>query len=120
VINLLLSLLVILVGGIGSPATGSGASQEPSGQPGPVLLPRPGHPRAGRPFALLVVGLPHGAAQVRLLASQRSWPARPRADGAFLAHPVAPAAGPWQADVRFRWHGRVHRELAGVILIRPG
>jgi hypothetical protein len=117
VINLLLSLLVILVGGVSSSA--SHGSSSPTPHAGPVLLPRPSHPQAGHAFSLLVVGLPRGAGQVRLLASGDSWPARPQAAGAFLARPVARAAGPWQVDVRFRAGGRVHRELAGVLMIRP-
>ncbi len=119
-INLLLSLLVILIGGVSSSSTGQGSSPSPTPQSGPLLLPRPAHPKAGHPFSLLIVGLPSGARQVRLLASGDSWPARPQPAGAFLAHPVARAAGPWQVDVRFRAGGGVHRELAGVLVIQPG
>jgi hypothetical protein len=118
VINLLLSLLVILIGGVSS-STGHGSAPSPTPKAGPVLLPRPAHPKAGHPFALLILGLPHGARRVTLLASGASWPARPQKAGAFLAHPVARVEGPWQVDVRFSANGGVHRELAGVLMIRP-
>jgi hypothetical protein len=116
VIGLLLSLLVILLGGLTSPAPAPPAY---SGTP-PAVVIKPVTVRAGSPAHVSVLGMPRAARHVRLVADNQSWPTRVLRDHVFTATVVPQAAGPWELDIRFTLHGRHYTVLGTVISVHPG
>jgi hypothetical protein len=116
VISLLLSLLVIVVGGLLSPAP------EPPSYHGrsPVVVIRPAGIRAGQRSSVTVLLVPPGAAQVRVITGDVSWPTRRVGRHAFSAHPVPPGPGPWELDIRFRLHNHLYTVLGTVLNVAPG
>jgi hypothetical protein len=114
VISLLLSLLVILAGALSAPA--KAPTVEPASNLAVVVHPTAVH--TGKPTSVVVLGVPHGATRVRVLADGKAWPTRPAPHHAFVAHPVAHLPGPWELDVRYRDHGSTHTALGAVVRVR--
>jgi hypothetical protein len=116
VISLLLSLFVILLGGLSSPA------QPPpsySGTP-PTVVVKPVGVRVGRPAHLSVLGMPRGASHVKLVTDGGAWPTHVQPDHVFTATLVPQTAGPWELDIRFLLHGHRYTVLGTVISVRSG
>jgi hypothetical protein len=113
-ISLLLSLLVILAGGLLSPA------KAPPAHPAASLafVVHPSTVRTGKPTSVVVLGVPRGATHVQLLADGKAWPTRPSPHHAFVAHPVAHVPGPWELDVRYRDNGRTQTAIGTVVRVR--
>jgi hypothetical protein len=114
VISLLLSLLVILAGALAAPA------KVPPAHPAAniAVVVRPTTVRTGKPTSVVVLGVPRGSTHVQLVADGKTWPTRLAPHHAFVAHPVARIAGPWELDVRYQDHGATHTALGTVVRVR--
>ena len=113
-INLLLSLLVILTGGLLSPTPPPPAAKGPS----PAVVVRPTTVRSGKPTSVVILALPRGVSHVQLIADGTAWPTRPTANHGFTAHPTPQNPGPWELDVRYRLHGKTQTVLGTVVPVR--
>jgi len=116
VISLLLSLLLILFGGLTAPAPA------PASYPGrpPTVVVKPAGVRTGKPAHVTVLGMPRGASHVRLVADGSSWPTRMLPDHTFTATVEPQTAGPWELNISFTVHGHHYTVLGAVMTVRSG
>jgi hypothetical protein len=112
-ISLLLSLLVILLGGLSAP------TPAPPSYPGtqPTVVVKPVTLRAGSPARVSILGMPAGATRVRLVADSRSWPTRVLKHHVFAVRVVPQTAGPWELDISFTLHGHHYTVLGTVATV---
>ena len=115
-ISLLLSLLLILLGGLTAPAPA------PASYPGrpPAVVVKPAGVRAGKPAQVTVLGMPRGAGHVRLVADGSNWPTHMLPDHTFTATVVPQTAGPWELDISFTVRGHHYTVLGAVLTVRAG
>lgn len=113
-IQLLLSLLVILISALTSPAKAPPAY---SGKP-PAMIISPTKVRVDSPAHVVILGMPRHAADVRVVDGGTIWPTHAAAHHTFTARPVPQNAGVWELDIRFRLHGHQYTVLGAVVTVR--
>jgi hypothetical protein len=113
-IQLLLSLLVILFSALTSPTKAPPAY---SGKP-PAMIIRPTEVRLDSPAHVVILGMPRGASDVRVVDGPTAWPTHAAAHHTYTVRLVPQTAGVWELDIRFRLHGHQYTVLGAVVTVR--